>query len=83
MNLTIRRLVWLSLLAALAGYEASAVFNRVEGDTLSETIWDTLAYVRDLPGGGLWVALLSIAGLGLVGWAGLHFAQHLIRKGKL
>ena len=70
--MTLMHWLWIGWVALGVGLEMYAIFDKVKGDTLSESVWTVLT----IPGWGKFVAWMLTA---FLLWLAAHFAS----KGKL
>lgn len=69
---------WIVWIAAFAAIEGPALFNRTEGDTLSEHVWKWFATRRDdlrndKGKASGWVKIRRVVLLAFLTWLSLHF----------
>lgn len=65
---------WIAWLAAFCGIEGKALFNKTEGDTLSEHVWKWFATTQGSTGKPSgWVRLRRFGLLAFMAWLTTHF----------
>ncbi|MEU9126595.1 hypothetical protein AB0D08_00505 [Kitasatospora sp. NPDC048540] len=74
--MTVWSWLWVAWLAAFAAIEGKALFNKTEGDTLSEHVWKWFGTARDdrpqgQPNG--WLRLRRFTLLAFLAWLSVHF----------
>lgn len=68
--------LWLGWLAAFCVIEGKALFNKTEGDTLSEHVWKWFSTQRTATKQGQptgWVRLRRFVLLAFMAWLSVHF----------
>jgi hypothetical protein len=63
---------WIAWLAAFVAIEGKALFNKTEGDTLSEHVWRWFGTAKLTKPSG-WVRLRRFVLLAFMAWLSVHF----------
>ncbi|ATI18704.1 hypothetical protein SEA_DAUDAU_3 [Streptomyces phage Daudau] len=72
--MTVWSWLWVGWLAAFAAIEGKALFNKTEGDTLSEHVWKWFATKQGSTGKPSgWVRLRRFGLLAFMAWLSVHF----------
>ncbi|MGW4158710.1 hypothetical protein [Streptomyces sp. NPDC004788] len=74
--MTIWSWLWVGWLAAFCAIEGRALFNKTEGDTLSEHVWKWFGTAQIAKAAGQptgWVRLRRFALLAFMAWLSVHF----------